>query len=364
MMLSEFNYRPFYFTCLLILALFSIVACQSNDDPDNGNTLDLAGVLDSVVTIPHETTVYVSDDLQFMDDRDTSTLIFEGDATFLIDQNVKIELPSRISVNDENTIKFRSSGSEYWGRITINSLADSIYIKNFDIKNAANGFVINGSESVSRYYFISNLVIRDCAMFGLVLNRISNGYLNDSSISNCEVGISNELSTFALGSCTISGHREGIRNTASNLTLTDCIISDCTYTGIISIEQSNTDVSYTRFDNNYYAIVDKTNRHVTYQFNEFVNQNYYPISFTRVWANYVSFENNNIYPGTNGRYVVLSEGTDQEGSGYFPCANNYWGTTDTTDIVDGIFDSRNFINRGYIDFDPILSSRVQNTGPR
>ncbi len=351
---------------LITAAAFSIGGCNlfGGKEENPIERIELAGDITDALTIHANTEILVNDHLRFLAEGD-SGLVFEGSARFLLDQGVNVLLPEDVIPPPTGLVEILPSGNHKWGYIKYDHPGKSLNLANFTISGGLTGLRLYGALDENIDVRLNQMEISDCDLYGIYCSRVDSLIALDLRITNCDVGAYFSECTVNLEYSDFRGCRIGIRNTQSSwLYLNDCRVMDNSEKGMFCTTYANTSADHVLFDGNYFGYYDHTNRYVSVTNSVFVNQSYYPVEFVRMWANYVTFEQNNIYPGALGRYVVLAEGSDQEGSGYLPIQDNYWGTTDTTVIVDGIVDGRTRANRGLVVFDPILQSPVPDAGPR
>jgi alpha-tubulin suppressor-like RCC1 family protein len=216
-----------------------------------------------------------------------------------------------------------------------NLILDSSKLENNVIGYIGGGNIVNSVISNNTNKGISNTNSYNLTITNSIIDKngysgISGNFTADNCIvSNNDYGISSEYCDFTIKNSKIISNSRGINNNYYNCTIENCIIENNLYYAVYLVGSSylTKQIKGCTIANNggYGIIVQSSNAVVNY---------------------------NNIYNNTLGN-VNANSGNSSANLNF---KNNYWGTTDNSEIGSKINDFFDYYNYPIVNFEPYLSS--------
>ena len=335
------------------LVLLIGAGCKTDDIGVDYQVLNLSGVLSSAVLLSDLTEVRVAADLSFQSEADPG-LHISGRVRFVVSPDVRITLPQRTLAAANSELSFNSSTGS-WQGLTV-PIGGRLDADNLIIRNAIAGLEFAGQSSST----IEALTVSD-AYNGVSLSDHDTLRVQSIDIVDCTMGVFAENhSQLDVGGGLVTRCGIGAKNSESTLTLCDLVISDCSIAGLWTHLELLTDIQHCRFTGNLDHLYIQNNRNLVFILNDLqdISGNGYPIHAVYTTTETVDCQQNNFAPSVNGWFVNLSQGS-------LSLENNWWSTSDSLTISNGLYDHRvDPARSGLVAFMPVLSSRVAAAGPR
>lgn len=240
---------------------------------------------------------------------------------------------------ENEKVTFTSSGSHYWGGIMFNGAGSKMnhcIIEYWGFHDAD----YEDLEIMKSNVMISNCIIR------LSYNEHGKLMINGSP----EI-VDNQILT---GRVHIEGgtpYLTGNRISGDGIYIAEEIMFGEPATPIITKNELSCNIN-----NTYDAAIRIDRGSPTITYNNITGSSAHGILIIGCKPCNPIIEHNNIYD--NEGYSVLLKDTDK----ILDFSNNWWGTTDTSEIDSAIYDSNDDYNLGTVNYQPIVTSRINGAG--
>jgi hypothetical protein len=336
-------------SCTVLLVLAS---CQKDDESDAWRVVHLSGTLDTTMTLEDHTEIRVSNALNLVSTADPGLQIL-GEVRFVLDPGATLLLPSVAGV-DGSSLYLMASGDS-WEGVTLTA-GENLSLPFLQVSDAVRGLTVNNGSSLD----LERLTISN-GYYGLTLVAADTSWIGYLDVSSCETGVHVQDG----GMLTISGGEvrdcgTGVRNTTSSLVCRDLRFETCRINGLWTHLERVTDIQNCTFSENEDHLYIQNNRNLVFRHNDLqgLAGNGFAIHCVYAASETATCLDNNLTANDNGWYINHSQGA-------LNLAGNWWGTTDSTAIHNGIYDSHVDFNRtGVATFWPPLAARVVGAGVR
>ena len=320
----------------LVTSLIPLIigGCFGDSSEDERDSLELAGILEESMTIAVNTDVFVQENLTVPAGVE---LVAEQGVHFLVSESGLISIDGRLVTNgtSSNQVKLYpvTDTFEWYGIIsTLNDTLPSLELNYTSIQGCIQGISIYGDNAQ-----LENVTICNCSSYGLICAGDSGTLITNLEVYDCVTGVSLEsMSTAQHTDAWLHDNEIGIWTNNTHAILDFSRVQNNSTNGI----RCDSDIDSLQIRNNSITgndigIIYRYTPYVTLVGNTIANneRGIYLISFHR---HFLVIQENNILD--NEQFAISFEvavGTPRT----LDISNNYWGTTDSTEIAEAIIDA-------------------------
>jgi len=203
---------------------------------------------------------------------------------------------------------------------------------------------------------VDSCTFEDCTTDGVFMYGANVAAIRNSQFQYCEDGVSVQSSSNAhISSCTFVGNDVGAQYSSGSGSIVDCALEDQNLVGIAFLDYSNVTVANNIVSNSRINIAAMNYCTLQTSGNVFNGGWYATLYFNHCP---ISMHGNHILNG-GGYSVLVGEHVGGEPA-VIDLTNNYWGTTDSSQIDEWILDGHdqpNMIN-AFVEYEPFANAPI------
>lgn len=333
------------------LLAFALLGCNSNGG-DSWTVVDLSGVQDSAFVFENLTEIHAAEDLLFADSP-TCSVVFKGKVRLRLGANARIVFPAATTFEDNADVNVDAidAANMVWRSLEFG--AGDYEVHGLVLRNSLAGLLFAGSSSVR----VENCSFDHVQQEAINLNSVESAWIEDCKFSFMErhcVNAEFDNASVTVVGCTFQDCETGLNVNESEAHVSESLFQRCSLYGIRTRLERGTTIQHNDFFDNGYHVWHQSTQGLVMTHNDFRHATEVAMKFVDVRGT-IDCRWNNVQPNDGGYFINLSY-NDLE------IPSNWWSTTDSTTVQQGMYDGLREPERGLVHFMPLLTQPVADAG--